>query len=83
MREVEHWNSLPCVAVLATNDHMVALSPSSHWDGKEKGKKKAKLVGRDKGSLTEQQMKQTVTTIILIRRIYKRRSEMDRATLTA
>jgi len=31
--------------------------PSSHWAGEEKGKKKAKLVGWDKGSLTEQQTK--------------------------
>jgi len=31
----------------------------------ENGKKKAKLMGWDKGSLTKQQMKQTVTTTIL------------------
>jgi len=39
-------------------------------------------MGRDKGSLTEQQTKQTVTTIP-IRRIHKTNSEMNRATLTA
>ena len=39
-------------------------------------------MGRDKESLTEQQTKRTVTTI-LIRRIYKTNSEMHRATLTA
>jgi len=38
---------------------------------------------QDKGSLTEQQMKQTVATTILIRRIYKTNNEMNRATLTA
>jgi len=53
--------------------------PSPCWGG-ENGKKKAKLVGRDKGSFTEQQRKQTVTTTILI---YKINTEMHRATLTA
>jgi len=58
--------------------------PSPHWGGEENGKKKEKkLVGWDKGSLTEQQMKATVTTIILIRRIHKTKSKMHRATLTA
>jgi len=40
------------------------------------------FMGRDKGSLTEQRTKQTVTTIILIERIYKTSNEMHRATLT-
>jgi len=44
---------------------------SHHWGGEENGKKKAKLMGWDKGSLTEQQTKQTVTTTKAIRRIYK------------
>jgi len=45
--------------------------PSPHWGEEEKGKKKAKLVGWDKDVLTEQQTKRTVTTTILVRRIYK------------
>jgi len=58
--------------------------PSPHGSGEENGKKKTKkLMGRDKGSLTEQQTKGTVTTTILTRRIYKTNSEMHRATLTA
>jgi len=39
-------------------------------------------MGRDKNSLTEQQMKRTVATIILIRRINKNK-EIHRATLIA
>jgi len=57
--------------------------PSPFWGGGENGNKKAKLVVRDKGSLTEQQTKRTITTITLIRRIYKTNSIMHRATLTA
>ena len=68
---------------LATKDHAVALSPLPSWSGEENGKKKAKLVVWDKGSLTEQLTKWTVTTITLIRKIYKTNSEMHRATLTA
>jgi len=67
----------------AIQGHAVALLPLPHWGGEENGKKKAKLVGWDKGSLTEQQRKRTVTTIILIRRIYKTNSGMHRASLTA
>jgi len=48
--------------------------PSLRWGGDENGKNKAKLVGQGKGSLTEQQMKRTVTTIILLRRIDKANS---------
>jgi len=40
-------------------------------------------MNRDKGSLSEQQRKRTVTTMILIRRIHKTNSGMHRATLTA
>jgi len=50
------------------------------WGGEENWKKKAKLVGWDEGSLAEQQMKQTVTTIIKIRRIYKKAKGRHRAT---
>jgi len=57
--------------------------PSPHWGGEENGKKKAKLVGWVKDSLTEQQRKKTVTTAILIRRIYETNSEIHRATFTA
>jgi len=53
------------------------LGFGGEWE--EKGKK---LVGRDKGRLTEQQTKGTVTTI-LIRRIYQTNGKMHRATLTA
>jgi len=37
-------------------------------------KKKAKLLGWDEDSLTEQQRKRKITTIILIKRIYKART---------
>jgi len=44
-------------------------SPSPQCGGEESGKKKAKeLMGWDEGSLTEQQMKKTVTAITLARR---------------
>jgi len=42
-----------------------------------------KLVGWDKGSLTEQKRKGTVTTVIQIRRIHNTNSRTQRATLTA
>jgi len=46
---------------------------SPQWVGEANGKKKkAKLICWDKDSLKEQQRKQTVTTIILIRRMYKK-----------
>jgi len=49
--------------------------PSPHWVGDENGKKKRqKLMGWDKGSSTEQEMKGIETIIILIRRIYKTNS---------
>jgi len=47
---------------------------SPRWSGEESGKKKTKLMGRDKGSLTEQQTMQT-GSIILIRIIYKTNSK--------
>jgi len=56
--------------------------PSPPWGGEENGKKKAKLVGQDKGSLTEQQIKKTVTTTILVRRIHKTNSKMHTASPT-
>jgi len=43
------------------------------WCGEENGKKKAKLMGWNKDNLIEQQRKQTVTTIIQIRRTDKAR----------
>ena len=45
-------------------------SPSPHWGGEENGKKKVKLVGQDENSLTEQQRKRTLTTV-LKRRIHR------------
>jgi len=41
----------------ATKDHTVALSPLPPLGWEENGKKKAKLMGWDKGSLTQQQIK--------------------------
>jgi len=68
----------------ATKDHKVALSPVPPlaWGGEWKEKCK-KLVGQDKGILTEQQTKRTVRTTILRRRIYKINNEMHGASLTA
>jgi len=43
--------------------------------GRRMERKRQKLVGQDKGSLTEWQMKETVTTTILIRRIYKTKQQ--------
>jgi len=55
--------------------------PSACWGGEENGKGKGKkLVGCNNGSLTEQQAKRTVTLTTLLRRIYKRNSEIHRAT---
>ena len=45
-------------------------APPPRWGAEENGKKKAKT-GGDMGSLTEQQTRGTVTTMILIRRIHK------------
>ena len=45
--------------------------PSPRLGGEEIQKKKAKLVGLDKDSLTEQQRKRTVATTILTERIHK------------
>jgi len=53
---------------------------SPHWGGEEDWKKKTKLMGQGKGSLTEQQRKRTVTTI-LIRTKYES-NRMHRATLS-
>jgi len=55
---------------LATKNHTVALSLfPPQWDGEENQKEKAKLVGWDKNSLTEQQREQRTTTRALIKRI--------------
>jgi len=56
--------------------------PFSCWGGEENGKKKAELMGQNKGSLTEQQTKRTVTTTVLIRRIYQTNTKTHRAALT-
>jgi len=68
---------VPCCAGLAPasnkEPHGRSLAPSSWWDGEENGKKKAKLMGWDKDSLTEQQRQRKIITIILIKRIYKAR----------
>jgi len=50
-------------------DRLVSCLP--WWDGEENQKKKAKLVGQDKKSLTEQQRKRKITTIMLIKRTSK------------
>jgi len=55
-----------------------SIAPPPWWHGEENGKKKAKPMGRDKDSLTEEQRKQITT--IWIRRIYKKPKG---ATLTA
>jgi len=55
---------------LATKNHAVTLSlpPSpAQCDGEENQKEKAKLMGCDRNSLTEQQRKKKITTIILIK----------------
>jgi len=48
----------------------------------ENGKKKAKLLGWDKDSLTELQKRQAVTTIILIRRVFKTREYTEQLSLS-
>jgi len=58
----------------------IAHPPTGMWRRMER--QRQKFMGQDKGSLTEQQKKRMVTTI-LRRRIYKTNSEMYRATLTA
>jgi len=50
--------------------------------GRRMGRKRQKLVGQDKSSLTEQQTKGTVTTTILIRRICKTNGKIHKAALT-
>ena len=55
--------------------------PFPQQGGEENGKKKAKLVGQNKDSLTEQQRTQTLTAIILIERLYKTKG-IHRATLS-
>jgi len=55
----------------ATKGHAVTLSPLCPAGvGRRLERKRQKLVDWDKGSLTEQQTKRTVTTIMLIGRIY-------------
>jgi len=64
----------------ATESHVAAPSPVPLWGGEENWEKKAKLMGRDKDSLTENR-KRTVTTMILLRRIYKNKG-IHRAALS-
>jgi len=47
--------------------------PSPEWGGEENQKQKAKLTSQGKDSLTEQQRMKTVATIVMIRRIYKKK----------
>jgi len=51
--------------------------------GRRMERNRQKLVGRDKGSLTEQQTKETVKTTIPIRRTHNTNSKMQTATLAA
>jgi len=53
--------------------HGRSVTPSPAGVGRrmERRRQKKPLLGQGKGSLTEQQMKRTVTTTSLIRRIYK------------
>ena len=60
-----------------------STTPPPAGVGRRMERTRQKLVGWDKGSLSEQQTKGTVTTTVQIRRTYKTNSEMDRATLTA
>ena len=62
--------------------HDCSIAPPPTGVGRRMGRKRQKLVGQDKGSLTEQQTKWTVTTTILISRVYKTNSKMHRAVLT-
>jgi len=48
--------------------------PPTWWGGEENRKKKVNLMDWDKDSLTEQQRKTTVTTIVVIKRVYKARN---------
>jgi len=63
--------------------HSRSITPPPTGVGRRMERKRQKHVGWDKGSLPEQKTKQTVTAIIMIRRIYKTNSKMHRATLTA
>jgi len=63
--------------------HGFSAAPSAPGVGRRIERKRQKLVGLDKGSLTEQQTKGTVTTTIWIRRTHKINSRTHRATLTA
>jgi len=51
---------------------MATLLPLTPLGGESNRKKKAKVVGWNKGSLTEQQTKGTVTTILIKKNIQKK-----------
>jgi len=59
-----------------------SITTPSTGVGRRMERIRQKLVCWNKSSLTEQQRKQTVTTVILIGRIYKINSKMHRAALT-
>jgi len=54
--------------------HGSSTTPPPAAVGRRMERERQKIVGQYKGSLTEQQVKQTVATMILLRRIYKRNS---------
>ena len=74
-----------CSLAMASNTgpHGCSITPPPTGVGRRMERKRQKLVGHDKGSLPEQQMKRTVTTTILTRRIYKTNSKTHRPTLTS
>jgi len=54
---------------------LLALPPPQ-WNGEKNQKQKAKLVAWDKDHLKEQQRKRRITTITLIKSIYKTRDTL-------
>jgi len=60
-----------------------SVAPLPAGVGRRMERKRQKLVGQDKGSLTEQQTKPKVTTTLQRRRTYKTDRETHGATLTA
>jgi len=70
-------NSLCSVACFSPSLQQRIMPPLIHsspqWHDVKNQKKKAELVGWDKDGLTEQQRKRKITTIILIKTIYKER----------
>jgi len=81
--EYRLW-SFSCIAVwprpVTTGPRDRSIAPPPTGLQRRMESKGQKLVGQDKGSLTEHQMKRTVT--IVIKRIYKTNSKMHSAALT-